>query len=157
MTYLLAKCSGKWGNIAGYTNKHRTHCCDIVCWIIMNSYIVRFQKNKSIIHWTWFYFLNQISCHMVASDILHLTIKNREAAVSSLLNRILLKTLCVMKWNSTKIILWTFLSTSEEMLLNCYNEAQCKLYEVSLHCLWFRLPVVDIFSKFTFYIDLFTN
>ena len=62
-----------------------------------------------------------------------------------------------MKCNSTKIILWTFLSTSEEMLLNCYNQAQCKLYEVSLHCLWFRLPVVDRFSKFTFYIDLFTN
>ena len=49
MTYLLAKSSGKWGNIAGYTNnslfaQHRTHCCDIVCWIIMNSYIVRFKK-----------------------------------------------------------------------------------------------------------------
>ena len=72
---------------------------------------------------------------MVASDILHLTIKNREAAVSSLLNRILLKTLCVIKCNSTKIILWTFLSTSEEMFSNCYNQAQCKLYEVSLHCL----------------------
>ena len=44
-----------------------------------------------------------------------------------------------MKCNSTKIILWTFLSTSEEMLLNCYNQAQCKLYEVSLHCFlhWF--------------------
>ena len=92
-----------------------------------------------------------------ARDILHLTTKNREAAVSSLLNRILFKTLCVMKCNSTKIILWTFLSTSEEMLLICYNQAQCKLYEVSLHCLLFRLPVVDRFSKFTFYIDLFTN
>ena len=36
-------------NIAGYTNnslfaQHRTHCCDIVCWIIVNSYIVRFKK-----------------------------------------------------------------------------------------------------------------
>ena len=29
--------------------------------------------------------------------------------------------------------------------MNCYNQAQCKLYEVSLHCLWFRLPVVDRF------------
>ena len=81
MTYLLAKCSGKWGNIAGYANnslfaQHRTHCCDIVCWIIVNSYIVRFKKNKSIIHWTtWFYFLIQIGCRMVAGDILHLTIK----------------------------------------------------------------------------------
>ena len=42
MTYLLAKCSGKWGNIAGYTNnsllsQHRKHCCDIVCWIIINT------------------------------------------------------------------------------------------------------------------------
>ena len=73
-----------------------------------------------------------------------------------------------MKWNSTKIMLWTFLSTSEEMLLNCYNQNQggpmraflvwsWGLYEVSLHCLWFRLPLVDRFSKFTFYIDLFTN
>ena len=94
---------------------------------------------------------------MVASDILPSTIKNREAAASSLLNRILLHTLCVMKCNSTKIILWTLLSTSEEMLLNCYNQAQCKLYEVNLHCLWFRLPVVDRVSKFTFHIDLFTN
>ena len=39
--YLLAKCSGKGGNIAGCTNnsffaQHRKHCCDIVCWI-MNS------------------------------------------------------------------------------------------------------------------------
>ena len=42
-----------------------------------------------------------------------------------------------MKCNSTKIILWTFLSTSEEILLNCYNQAQCKLYEVSLHKLAF--------------------
>ena len=74
-------CSGKWGNIAGYTNnslfaQHRTHCCDIVRWIIMNSYVVK--KN-----------LSSIGFHMVASDILHLTIKEWEAAVSSLINRIL--------------------------------------------------------------------
>ena len=80
-----------------------------------------------------FIFLSTLVATLMASDILHLTIKNREAAASSLLNRILLNrnTLC--------------------------NEMQCKLYEVSLHCLWFRLPVVDRFSKFTFYIDLFTN
>ena len=95
---------------------------------------------------------------MVASDILHLTIKNREAAASSLSTGFYyIETLFVMKCNSTKIILWTFLSTSKEMLLNCCNQAQCKLYEESLHCLWFRLPVVDRFSKFTFYIDVFTN
>ena len=90
----------------------------------MNSYIVRLKKiDLSSTEHDLIYFLIQIGCRMVASDILHLTIKNREAAVSSLLNRILLKTLCVMKCNSTKIILWTFLSTSEEMLLNCYNQA----------------------------------
>ena len=63
---------------------------------------------------------------MVATDIFHLTIKNRKVAASSLLNKILLKrnTLCnEMQFISTKIILWTFLSTSEEMLLNCYNQA----------------------------------
>ena len=41
MTYLLATCSGKRENIAGYTNnslfaQHRKHCCNIVCWIIIN-------------------------------------------------------------------------------------------------------------------------
>ena len=71
--------------------QNRTRCCGVVCWIIMNSYIVRLKKNKSIINWTtWFYFVIQIGCHMVASDILYLIIKIRKAAASSLLNRILL-------------------------------------------------------------------
>ena len=59
-----------------------------------------------------------IGCYMVAGDIFHLTIKMK-GSLSSLVNKILLTrdTLC-NEYNSTIIILWTFLSTSEEMLSN---------------------------------------
>ena len=45
-----------------------------------------------------------------------------------------------MKWNSTKIILWTFLSTSEEMLLNCYSSP--------MQAIWSKLalPLVRVTS-----------
>ena len=61
----------------------------------MNSYIVRFKKINLSSTEHDFVFLSRL----VATwwrDILHLTIKNREAAASSLLNRILLNrnTLC---------------------------------------------------------------
>ena len=85
--------------------------------------------------------------------------KNRKVAGSGLLNRILLnRNTCVIKFNWTKIMLWTFLSTSEAKLLNCYNQTQggpmrsfivwsWGLYEVSLNCLWFKLPLEDRFSN----------
>ena len=85
--------------------------------------------------------------------------KNRKVAGSGLLNRILLnRNTGVIKFNWTKIMLWTFLSTSEAKLLNCYNQTQggpmrsfivwsWGLYEVSLNYLWFRLPLEHRFSN----------
>ena len=67
------------------------------------------------------YFVNRnctlvIGFYMVAGDIFHLTIKMK-GSLSSLVNKTLLNrdTSC-NEHNSTIIILWTFLSTTEEML-----------------------------------------
>ena len=64
----------------------------------MNSYIVRFKKiNLSCTEKRDFIFLSRlVATWWPLTDIFHLTIKNREAAASSLLNRILLNrnTLC---------------------------------------------------------------
>ena len=62
------------------------------------------------------YYTLVIGCYMVAGDIFHLTIK-KKCSLSSLVSKILLNgnTLC-NNYNSTVIILWAFLITSEEML-----------------------------------------